>query len=459
MSTTRGRLSAVLALFLAGFLVVSIAPVARSSAEVPQWDEWDFLNLVNRERYGAGLPPLGMSPNARNVARAWSGRMTESGDLAHNPNFSGQIAQVIPNWRRAGENVGVGGGVSSLHRAFMNSSGHRANILGDWQWAGVGVRWQDGTLWVTVNFVKTSGGTAWETRTPLARLVGASASDSSVLVSRRLPAGSAAGVVVARSDRFPDALAGGPLAYVHQGSVLLTPPEAVPSNLVEEMRRVLAPGGRVMILGGLNAVSAENEITLRASGFLVERISGTDRYGTAAAVAPRVAARPDRAFIVSGHSFPDAVSASSPAAIGSDPILLVGPNAVPPVTSAWLDLHASTSRTVVGGRSAVSDAVYSAVGAKQRVAGADRYATSVNVANTFFKDTNRVTVAPGGGFADALAAAPDAARLGAPLVLTAPRPTDPSYGYVGTQAKRWATATVVGNTTRIPDTALQFLFT
>jgi len=439
-------------------VVAALAPTGRATAANPQWDEWDFLNLINGERYERGLTPLAMAPGARDVARSWSGVMAASDDLHHNPAFSSQLAQRFPTWRRAGENVGVGGGVAQLHQAFMNSPKHRDNILGQWQWAGVGVSWDNGTLWVTVNFLSTTSAIPWETRTPVTRLVGASDSDSSVLVSRRLPAGSAAGVVVARSDQFADALAGAPLASVHRGSLLLVPPSGVPSNVSGEIQRVLAPGGRIMILGGSNAVDAGAEASLRGLAFPTERIAGADRFGTAAAIAPRVNARPSRAFIVSGESFPDATSTAAVASAQRAPILLVGPKAVPATTTAWLAANPAAERVVVGGPAAVADAVSAAVRAARRVHGPDRYATSVNLANTYFPTASSVVLAPGESFADALVAGPEAARLGAPLILTAASPNSWTYGYVGTQNRRWTSATTVGSTGRISDATMALLF-
>ncbi|MGH2703523.1 MAG: CAP domain-containing protein [Actinomycetota bacterium] len=42
------------------------------------------------------------------------------------------------NWQALGENVGVGGDVEALHRAFMDSPGHRTNFLGDYERVGIG---------------------------------------------------------------------------------------------------------------------------------------------------------------------------------------------------------------------------------------------------------------------------------------------------------------------------------
>lgn len=439
-------------------VVVASVPIAPARGSDPPADEWQILNLMNRERWERGMPPLAMVPSAREVARRWSGVLASDGVLRHNPTYATELAAGLPSWRRAGENVGRGGSVTGLHAAFMNSSKHRNNVLGDFDWAGVGVRRSGSKLYVTINFVATTSPAGWITRTAVSRLVGASESDSSVLISRRIPAGTAAAVVVARADDFADALAGGPLAAAHDGSVLLVPRSGVPGNVLDEARRVLAPGGRVVLLGGREALSPDIEASFQAGGHLTERIFGSDRYATAAAVAPRVHATPSAIFVVSGTAFPDAVAISAVAAAQRSPIILVAPKSVPAATSTFLASKPLVPRTVVGGPAAVSELTALAAGMTRRVHGPDRYATAVNVANTFFPSASRVVLASGTGFADALVAAPDAARQGAPLVLTAPAPNPWSYGYLATQNGRWVEATVVGNTTALPDSAIQLLF-
>jgi uncharacterized protein YkwD len=54
-----------------------------------------------------------------------------------------------------GENVGVGGSVSSIFSGLTNSSGHNANMLGDFTHLGVGV-WVDasGAIWTTHIFTR-----------------------------------------------------------------------------------------------------------------------------------------------------------------------------------------------------------------------------------------------------------------------------------------------------------------
>ena len=80
---------------------------------------------------------------------------------------------------------------------------------------------------------------------------------------------------------------------------------------------------------------------------------------------------------------------------------------------------------VLGGTTAISNAVVDELGAittgsVRRVAGTDRYSTSVAVSSDGFAAANIVFLTTGTAFPDALSAAPAATRLGAPILLTTP---------------------------------------
>lgn len=152
--------SVLLPLVLAGGAGAAIARPgvagATSVGAATQDDEHGFHQLVNHARGQAGLAGLTRDTAADAVARSWSGRMAQSGSLAHNPSLASDVDRMVTTqWTRLGENVGVGWDVPGLHAAFMNSPGHRANVLGDFNRVGIGVvRNPDGRLWVTFVFIK-----------------------------------------------------------------------------------------------------------------------------------------------------------------------------------------------------------------------------------------------------------------------------------------------------------------
>ncbi len=145
MAALARRLASVL---LTTTLVLGVmAPSASAGAH-----ETDALALLNAERAAAGLAPVAMHSDLVDDALAWSQQMMGTGSLSHNPNLS----SVTASWDRLGENVGVGTSIASLHTAFMNSAGHRGNILGDYDYVGIAVVEETSSkLWITVVFMKS----------------------------------------------------------------------------------------------------------------------------------------------------------------------------------------------------------------------------------------------------------------------------------------------------------------
>lgn len=147
MAALARRLSSVV---LTGLMVLAVMAPAASAAS----HEGEILTLLNAERAAAGLGPVSMHSDLTDDAAAWSQHLLAQGTLSHNPNLS----SVTTGWDKLGENVGVGTSAASLHSAFMASSSHRGNILGDYQYVGIAVVEETSSkLWVTVVFMKPIG--------------------------------------------------------------------------------------------------------------------------------------------------------------------------------------------------------------------------------------------------------------------------------------------------------------
>jgi ell wall binding domain 2 (CWB2) len=239
--------------------------------------------------------------------------------------------------------------------------------------------------------------------------------------------GSAKAVVLARSDQFPDALAGIPLAVKTGGPLLLTPPDHLDSAVASELQRVLPSGSTVYLLGGLAALSAAVESSVAALPYTVVRYAGSDRDSTAVAVAHIGLGDPANIIEATGSSPFDALSGGAAAAVSGAAILLTDGAAPSPDTTAYLAARPGDKRTAVGGPAAAADPSALAL------VGQDRDTTSALVAQHFFTDPATVGVATDSGFADALSGGADVARAGGPILLvpTFPPMESSTTSYLG----------------------------
>ena len=229
-------------------------------------------------------------------------------------------------------------------------------------------------------------------------------------------------VWVATGEGFADALTAAAGAGAARAPVLLVARDAVPDATARELRRLAAQD--VVLVGGPAAVSERVEQSLRElAGRRVTRLSGGDRYATAATVSrTRFAGPVERVLVVTGRDFPDALAAAPAAAGTGAGLLLVAPTAVPAATAAEIERLDPQAITVVGGAGAVSPAVEqqlrSAAPSVDRVQGVDRFLTAAAVSGrTSSPPEATVYLATGADFPDALAGAAAAGASGSPLLL------------------------------------------
>lgn len=111
-----------MARLLSVLLVVGLVAGVTGASAAPAWVPGDaaearVAELVNRERSRHGLPPLRVCPKLAEFARRWSRHQAERRSMFHSS----------AGYR---ENVAVGQeSPEGVMRVWMNSPGHRANIL------------------------------------------------------------------------------------------------------------------------------------------------------------------------------------------------------------------------------------------------------------------------------------------------------------------------------------------
>ncbi|MCQ6275098.1 LysM peptidoglycan-binding domain-containing protein [Bacillus sp. V3B] len=128
-----------------------------TSAPVSSFEE-EVVRLVNQERAKQGLAPLSHRADVKNVAEKKAMDMIHSNYFSHtSPNYGSPFDMLKSfgiTYRSAGENIAKGQkSPQEVMNAWMNSSGHRANILNR-NYNGIGVGFYNGA-WVQL-FVQSN---------------------------------------------------------------------------------------------------------------------------------------------------------------------------------------------------------------------------------------------------------------------------------------------------------------
>lgn len=227
-------------------------------------------------------------------------------------------------------------------------------------------------------------------------------------------------VYLATGTGFADALAASSAAGAAGGPVLLTRTSTVPDEVVAAIA-ALDPA-EIVIVGGSGVVDDDVIDQLEdAFDAEVRRLTGRNRYGTAAAVAAE-AENPEHVYVTTGLDYPDALAASARAAADGSPLLLVNTRGVPNATREALTDLVPERITVVGGHAVVPEMVIEELSAYAPVtslSGHNRFATAAAVAETY-EDVDSVYVATGRAWPDALSAAAVAGHRQVPIVLVEP---------------------------------------
>lgn len=263
--------------------------------------------------------------------------------------------------------------------------------------------------------------------------------------------GKANTVILAMKDQFPDSLTATVLSKQLNAPILLTETEKLNESVAAEIQRLGAT--HVIIVGGPSSVSenVKKEVKERFDQN-VERISGTDRYGTSEMVARRVVGltgKLNKAVVASGEVFPDALSVSPYAASKGYPILLVRKNQVPvQISRAVKDLEIKDTYLIGGNNTIAADTQKNLPKIVERMYGSTRYETSIAIAKAKFADSTQAFLTSGEVFSDALVIGPVAGKYQAPVLLTPNYTLDSLRTYIdGSKIKN---VTAVGGPAHLP---------
>ncbi|GAA3646669.1 cell wall-binding repeat-containing protein [Asaccharospora irregularis] len=158
------------------------------------------------------------------------------------------------------------------------------------------------------------------------------------------------------------------------------------------------------------------------------KLAGDDRYKTAVEISKEGWNKSDTVFIVSGEdkNLVDGLTATPLASSKDAPILLTKNNSLANDTINEIKRLNSSQVIVIGGQSSISESVVKDIKninsniEVKRIAGSNRYETSLNIAKELDKtnDVSKVYIGSGDGESDSLSISPVAGKERAPILLT-----------------------------------------
>ena len=107
-------------------------------------DEQEVFDLINKQRTNNGLTALKLDSEVQRVARIKAQDMVNNNYFSHNSPTYGTPFEMLNSfkvsYKSAGENIAGNSSNSGAVNAWMNSSGHKANILStNFNYTGIGV--------------------------------------------------------------------------------------------------------------------------------------------------------------------------------------------------------------------------------------------------------------------------------------------------------------------------------
>lgn len=199
------------------------------------------------------------------------------------------------------------------------------------------------------------------------RLAGPSRVETAIAIARAAAPQGPQTVALARADAptdnptaaWADAVTAGAWSADSGAPVLLTQTASLHPAVATYLSET-APARRVL-LGGESALSS----TVADATGPHERVQGSNRYGTAAAIATQLWPQPTAGHLLTSGDHPDgwayALAAAGLAADGSRPVLLVETLRLPAETRALTCTAGATSLSVIGGEEVVGSGVRDAL--------------------------------------------------------------------------------------------------
>lgn len=263
--------------------------------------------------------------------------------------------------------------------------------------------------------LKSNGNTQSTKSYVVSRIFGKDRIDTSIQIAKSYIKTSEF-AILANQNNFPDSLSATVLSKKFNAPILLTDANTADKGLIQEIKRLQTK--YFVKIGGEKSISNEVAKQLLPEKSKVRSFKGADRYATNAEIIKEFKDA-DTCIIASGENFADSLSIGAYATKNGYPIVLVQKNKINDVTKQALKDSKIKKCYIVGGENSISKSLEKELPQViERIAGNDRYETSLKIADKFYKNAEGAYLASGEVFADSLAINPIAAKFDVPLILT-----------------------------------------
>ena len=253
------------------------------------------------------------------------------------------------------------------------------------------------------------------------RIQGSNRIETSVKVSQEAFKTSKTAIIVGYNGEV-DALTGTILAKEKNAPILMSNKKRLTDGLKNELKRLKTE--EVYILGGTSSVEDRVREELENLGLKVKRINGDSREETAINIAKEAITRDiNEAFLSLGYGvYADALAIGPVAASKNVPLLLSHKDKISKSTIEYLQEMDIKNVNIIGGKNAITSKVEGKLedlGIEvTRIQGSSREETAIKIAKTYVKEAEKIIIANGYKYADAVVGGYLSSMENAPILLT-----------------------------------------
>lgn len=264
----------------------------------------------------------------------------------------------------------------------------------------------------------------------VSRFYGVDRYKTSISISNNFNSGTVQNVIIASGKDFPDALAGSVLSKKLNAPIVLAGGTVNDSaDSIQYIKDHLDKNGTIYLLGGTASISNEFVDYMKNQGYSnFVRLGGKDRFDTNKYIVNSMNVEKGTPVVIANaYGFADALSVSSIAAQKGYPIIMTSTSSLSDEAKDMIKNIEPSQVYIIGGYASVGDNVVNQIKGMLpslsndkiiKLAGQDRYETSLSVCKHFNLDTDTAVLANGENFPDALSGSALASKLNAPIVLT-----------------------------------------